>query len=214
MVNLSSRQREVFRAAISVASTKAEAERIAFATWSESKGKVYANDGSAYVEPSVRKTPWNWDSKAGVQIGTAGQRSDWRAILRLSLNYTHDEVGSNGRSVGIFQQIPDEVGGWWGDMAGCLDPATSARRFLARMRVTDDRVYEGYLVEGGRKKIVKVTTPSAVVADVLRVQQPLASEAESSNYGPANFAISQEIAAQFFTSPVASPSWWRDWFPA
>lgn len=122
----------------------------------------------------------------------------------------NDGVANNGRSTGILQQTSQDVGGGWGDMAGTMTPAVAAARFLARLGVTDDPVYEGWLLQpDGSKRRVRVTLSSPVAADVLRVQQPLASEAESDNYGPANVAIAVELAARFAPAtpaPIISTS--------
>ncbi len=179
MVAINSIQAANFKAALSVATNQAELERLAFAIWSESAGYIYANDGS--------------NSSRSPGFDTHPQ---WPAILRRSLNIPHNKVGSNGRSTGMLQQISSDVGGGWGDMAGTMDPATSARRFLNALRVTDDPIYEGILqTPTGSRPVSVVLTP--IAADVLRVQQPLADEAQSSNYSASQVQIAKEIAAQF-----------------
>ncbi|MBM9467276.1 hypothetical protein [Nakamurella leprariae] len=119
------------------------------------------------------------------------------AILRRSLDLPHDKVGSNGRSTGPLQQLSSDVGGGWGDMAGTMDIATSVRRFLAALKVTDTPVYAGTLVTPTGSRRVEIRLSSPVAADVLRVQQPLADEAESSNYSAAQVAVAQQIAAAY-----------------
>ena len=195
MIALDAAQEANFRAALAVAPGPEERARLAFAIWSESKGRVYANDGR------------NTSSSPGVTPEIA-------AILRRSLGMPHDAVGSNGRSTGILQQLSSDVGGGWGDMAGTMDPATAARRFLAALRVTDDPVYDGWLVTPTGRERVSVATPSPVVADVLRVQQPLASEARSSNYGPGNLAAALEISARFTPTEGRSAAAWLQLFAA
>lgn len=177
-IDLSPAQERTFRAALAVAPDRASRERLAFAIWTESRGLVYANDGR------------NTSRSPGVTPAVA-------EILRRSLSMPHDMVGSNGRSTGPLQQISADVGGGWGDMAGTMDPAISARRFLAALPVTDNPVYTGTLVTPTGSRRVEVTLSSPIAADVLRVQQPLADEAESSNYGAAQVSIAVEIAARF-----------------
>jgi len=52
-----------------------------------------------------------------------------------SLTLPHDAVGSDGYSVGLFQQqvVMSSMGWWWGDCATCMDPARSAGLFYARL---------------------------------------------------------------------------------
>lgn len=51
-----------------------------------------------------------------------------------SLQIPHEKVGSDGRSVGLFQQqIVWENGWWWGDAATCMDPMKSAGLFFDRL---------------------------------------------------------------------------------
>lgn len=187
-------QRRNFAAALAVATTDAQRDRLAFAIWSESAGYIWANDGT-----NTSKSP-------GVTPTIA-------AILRRSLAIPHDKVGSNGRSTGMLQQLSSDVGGAWGDMAGTMDPAESARRFLARLRVTDDRLFTANLVTRvGSSTVterVTLTLSSPIAADVLRVQQPLANEAASSNYGAGAVKIAQEISALFKPKPAQA-----DWFTA
>lgn len=182
MVNLDETQIRNFAKALAVAPDQDTRERLAFAIWSESGGYIYANDGR------------NTSNSPGVT-------SSIREILRRSLDLPHDRVGSNGRSTGMLQQLSSDVGGGWGDMAGTMDPAESSRRFLNALRVTDNSVYSGTLLtsSGSRKVNVQRT---AIAADVLRVQQPLADEAQSSNYGDAAVAIAKEIAARFAPSDL------------
>lgn len=193
MVSLSATQERNFRAALGVAPDRASAERLAFAIWTESRGLIYANDGR-----NTSKSP-------GVTPFVA-------EILRRSLKLPHDEVGSNGRSTGILQQLSADVGGAWGDMAGTMDPATSARRFLSALTVTDNSVYSGTLVTPTGSRRVQVQLASPVAADVLRVQQPLADEAESSNYGAAQVAIALDITDRLWSVPQQPASWWAQWF--
>ena len=186
-VNLSAAQEANFRAALAVAPDQATRERLAFGIWTESGGRNYANGGL------------NTSNSPGVTSAIA-------AVLRRSLDIPHDAVGNNGRSTGILQQISSDVGGAWGDMAGTMNPATSARRFLAALRVTDNPVYSGVLLTSSGSRRVDVALSSPIAADVLRVQQPLADEAESSNYNAAQVAIAVEIAAMFADNPPPASS--------
>lgn len=163
---------------------QAAAERVAFVWWTESRGYIYANDGT-----NTSRSP-GFDT-----------HPEWPGILRRSLNIRHDKVGSNGRSTGGIQQICGEVGGVWGDMAGTMDPAISTARHLSQLVITDNPVYAGTLLTPTGTRRVAVTLSSPVAADVLRVQQPLADEAESSNYDATQVAIGREIVAQL--SPAA-----------
>lgn len=57
-----------------------------------------------------------------------------------SLNLPHDAVGSDGYSVGLFQQqVVQGNGGqwWWGDAATCMDPTKSAGLFYDRLSKLD-----------------------------------------------------------------------------
>jgi len=165
-------------------------ERVAFAIWSESRLFNYANDGTnTSHSPSV--TP------------------ERAAILRRSLDLPHDAVGSNGRSTGVLQQTSEEVGGAWGSMAGTMIVAVAVNRFLgsADFRVTTNPIYEGRLVnQDGSTSRVYVRLSDAIAADVLRVQQPLADEARSSNYGPGQVSIARWIVATYGSNIIAAPA--------
>lgn len=50
-----------------------------------------------------------------------------------SMNIPHDAVGSDGYSVGIFQQQVVGPPWWWGDAATCMDPTSSAGLFYDRL---------------------------------------------------------------------------------
>ncbi len=56
-----------------------------------------------------------------------------------SLALPHDAVGSDGLSVGLFQQqVRDDGNGWWwGDAATCMDPTKSAGLFYDRLAKLD-----------------------------------------------------------------------------
>jgi hypothetical protein len=50
-----------------------------------------------------------------------------------SLKLPHEAVGSDGRSVGLFQQQVVGPPWWWGDAATCMDPTLSAGLFYDRL---------------------------------------------------------------------------------
>ncbi|WP_396921709.1 N-acetylmuramoyl-L-alanine amidase [Mycolicibacterium sp.] len=52
-----------------------------------------------------------------------------------SLTIPHDAVGSDGKSVGLFQQqvVWGNGAWWWGSAADCMDPYKSARLFFQRL---------------------------------------------------------------------------------
>lgn len=56
-----------------------------------------------------------------------------------SMSIPHDAVGSDGFSVGLFQQqvVLDVGGWWWGDAATCMDPTKSAGLFYDRLAKLD-----------------------------------------------------------------------------
>jgi hypothetical protein len=165
----------------------AYAQRLALALVTESSGGyIYANDGTAY--DSTKKTPWNDGLTPAVQ-----ERVSF--VLRQSLTYPYNRIGSNGRSTGMLQQISLESNQalfgktktWgWGSIPETMDPAKSAIMFVEALRITNDPIYKI-----GEKSY---TTPSPVIADVLRVQQPLVSEALGSNYSQKNLDWAKAIA--------------------
>ncbi|OBH02423.1 hypothetical protein A5695_11835 [Mycobacterium sp. E1747] len=81
----------------------------------------------------------------GVVIGfaTVYVESNWtmyaNAKVPESMNIPHDAVGSDGLSVGLFQQqVRDDGNGWWwGDAATCMDPYKSAQLFFSRLKRLD-----------------------------------------------------------------------------
>src|SRR5664279_1691427 len=108
-------------------------------------------------------------------------------------------IGHNGGSVGPLQQIPTEVAQaadkpWdgWGSIRQCMTWETSLPAFLDVLSVSGDTSYKGKPMA------------SAIVADLLRVQQPLASEVDA-NYGGSITANAQAKAAQY-------PCIKKDWF--
>ena len=150
---------------------------MAFVWLTESGGKNYANDGKAFhPDPKMRREGWDKDDNG--QPLPAAVLAACYAAVRKSLDYPHDAVGSNGGSTGGIQQLSQDYVGarfpgktWgYGTVASTMDPANATAMFLGRLRVTNDRVYAG------------ITFSDPLVADVLRVQQPLVSEHESDNY--------------------------------
>lgn len=77
----------------------------------------------------------------GIVIGlaTTGVESNYTVYANAkvpgSLDLPHDAVGSDGMSVGPFQQqVRDSGGGWWwGPVDVCQDPTGSARLFFERL---------------------------------------------------------------------------------
>lgn len=77
----------------------------------------------------------------GIVIGfaTVSVECDWimyaNAKVPESLNLPHEKVGSDGKSVGLFQQqvIWGNGAWWWGDAADCMDPYRSARMFFTAL---------------------------------------------------------------------------------
>lgn len=163
--------------------------RLVAALWTESGGKILAHTGT-------------W--------GGGGWINDaQKAVLKTSAQYPHDGFGSNGGSVGALQQIPTPVArlatdqftgqsrAWdgWGTIPDCMALETSIPKFLARLKVTNNTNY-------GSKPMA-----DPIVADLLRVQQPLESEV-ASNYGGSVVAAAHEIAGMFprVVSPT-EPDW-------
>lgn len=80
----------------------------------------------------------------GIVIGfaTVSVESDWimwaNAKVPESLKLPHERVGSDGFSVGLFQQqVVMGNGWWWGDAATCMDPYKSACLFFERLKKLD-----------------------------------------------------------------------------
>lgn len=80
----------------------------------------------------------------GIVIGfaTVFVESEWlnyaNAKVSGSLDLPHDAVGSDGMSVGLFQQqVIMGNGWWWGPVEVCQDPYQSARLFFSRLAKLD-----------------------------------------------------------------------------
>jgi hypothetical protein len=184
IVDLDAAQRRNFLEAMAVATSPAERVRLVFAIWTETSGYNHSNDGRNLSEsPGVtpervvllrRSLDPEWQREHGLQI---------------------DRVGSNGRSTGVLQQISADVGGGWGDMVGTLRPAVAAQRFLQELVVTDNEMFKAVLLVGDTSRLVLIQR-DPIAADVLRVQRPLAPEAESANYNDNQVAIARAIVAQ------------------
>lgn len=77
----------------------------------------------------------------GIVIGfaTIYVESNWlnyaNPKVPASMSIPHDAVGSDGFSVGLFQQqvVMGDNGYWWGDAATCMDPYLSAKLFFQRL---------------------------------------------------------------------------------
>jgi len=77
----------------------------------------------------------------GIVIGfaTVSVECDWimyaNAKVPESLDLPHERVGSDGKSVGLFQQqvVWGNGAWWWGDASDCMDPYRSARMFFQRL---------------------------------------------------------------------------------
>ena len=70
-----------------------------------------------------------------------------------SLKYPHDRLGTDGLSVGLYQQQivkGDNGRWWWADVATCMDPTGSARLFFERLkkwRYWEDDVSPGWYAQ-------------------------------------------------------------------
>jgi hypothetical protein len=81
----------------------------------------------------------------GIVIGfaTVFVESGWKMYANTkvpdSMNIPHDDVGSDGFSVGLFQQqvVFENGSWWWGDAATCMDPYKSAQLFFTRLARLD-----------------------------------------------------------------------------
>lgn len=84
-------------------------------------------------------------SPRGIVIGfaTVFVEANWlmyaNSKVSESLNLPHDAVGSDGKSVGLFQQqiVQTANGYWWADCATCMDPYKSAALFFGRLKKLD-----------------------------------------------------------------------------
>lgn len=82
----------------------------------------------------------------GIVIGfaTVFVESNWlnyaNSTVPASLAIPHDAVGSDGASVGLFQQQVMDTGNgwWWGSAATCMDPYKSAQLFFSRLKANTD----------------------------------------------------------------------------
>lgn len=78
-----------------------------------------------------------------IAFATVSVECDWimyaNAKVPESLKLPHERVGSDGKSVGLFQQqvVWGNGAWWWGDAATCMDPYKSARLFFGRLKKLD-----------------------------------------------------------------------------
>lgn len=78
-----------------------------------------------------------------IAYATVFVESNWRNYANSkvpeSLTIPHDAVGSDGKSVGLFQQqvVWGNGAWWWGDAATCMDPYKSAALFFQRLETRD-----------------------------------------------------------------------------
>jgi|GEM_PF-1225354 len=93
---------------------------------------------SAYVAGIVQSAQDHGLSASGARIGVATALVESGDPLQMfannsvpeSLNYPHDAIGSDGTSVGLFQQTE---GNGWGTVAQRMDPYESANMFFDKM---------------------------------------------------------------------------------
>lgn len=172
--------------------------RLVLAVQTESGGLIYANDGLAFhPDPAQRRPGWDRDDQ-GNPLPTDVLDACYRA-LRTSLGYVHDAVGNNGGSTGILQQLSQDYVGarfpgskWgWGTLADTMDIPKACGMFLSRLVISSNRDYLGRDFD-------------PIVADVLRVQQPLISEVDA-NYGPAELAAAKHLVDNWGPSYFVHP---------
>lgn len=78
-----------------------------------------------------------------IAFATVSVECDWvmyaNAKVPESLALPHERVGSDGFSVGLFQQqiVKTANGYWWSDAATCMDPYKSAALFFGRLKKLD-----------------------------------------------------------------------------
>lgn len=78
-----------------------------------------------------------------IAFATVYVESNWimwaNAAVPESLAIPHERVGSDGKSVGLFQQqvVWGNGAWWWGSAADCMDPYKSARLFFQRLAKRD-----------------------------------------------------------------------------
>lgn len=78
-----------------------------------------------------------------IAFATVYVESNWtmyaNAKVPDSMSIPHEAVGSDGYSVGLFQQqvVDSGNGWWWGDAATCMDPYKSATLFFQRLKRLD-----------------------------------------------------------------------------
>jgi hypothetical protein len=177
---------------------------LVLAVQTESTGLIYANDGKAFhPDPAQRRVkPVRWDlDDQGKPLPPEVLDACYRA-LRTSLAYGRDAIGNNGGSTGILQQLSQDYVGarfpgksWgWGSLADTMDIGKACRMFLSRLVVTTKRDYLGRDFD-------------PIVADVLRVQQPLITEVDA-NYGPTELAAAKHLVDNWgptYFDPKAEP---------
>lgn len=161
--------------------------RLVLAVQTESQnGLIFANDGLAFhPDPAVRRKGWDRDDKGNLLPADVLDRC--YRTLRTSLAFEHDAVGNNGGSTGILHQLSQDYVGqrfpgskWgWGTLADTMDIGKACTMFLSRLVISTNRDYLGRDFD-------------PIVADVLRVQQPLVSEVDA-NYGPTELAAAKHL---------------------
>ena len=198
MVALDSKQTDCFSQALAATDNWCVARgldptpyrvRVALCGWTESRGHNESNDGLAFADNFAQVRP-GWAE--GLPVN---QRRVIRDTLRQSLDINGEDVGNNGGSTGMYQQLSQDYVGlrfpgktWgYGSIADTMDITKATEMFLEKLQVTNNPVYMG------------ITFSDPITADILRVQQPLVSESSSSNYNADQVAIAREIVVQFAT---------------
>lgn len=118
---------------------------VALAVVSQESGfKVYANDGQG-----------------------GDLQGDQRGIQR-SLQMPHEALGTDHGSLGLFQQQWP----WWGTMQELMDPASSAKKFYAKLKQV--RGWESMPVTVAAQSVQRSATPTAYADDEALARQLVA----------------------------------------
>lgn len=165
-------------------------QRLAFAAWTESRGRNLCNNGNAFA----KLTTWS--------RGLSEEKCKvLRYILRTSMTIPNDGEGENGGSTGWLQQLSNTYvmemfGKQWGygTIAQTMDIPKSSIMFMERLAVTTSSVYNAKLKDGTPKSI---TGLDPIVRDVLTTQQPLWEEAVSDNYDNEKLNIALWLVEQY-----------------
>jgi N-acetyl-anhydromuramyl-L-alanine amidase AmpD len=145
-----------------------------------------------------------------IAFATCFVESDWlmyaNSRVTASMSLPHDAVGSDGYSVGLFQQqvVDSGNGWWWGDAATCMDPYKSAALFYGRLAKLDYNTTT--LTAGGWAQTVQQSAFPDRYDERIADAQALYNSLAGTSYTPPEAPVTDPNKPDYNEFPIWSSS--------